>query len=140
MIFAEKPDFCRRVFLTSSVGLLACPALRLLAQPPERRAVVLSREHFDAVNRQRRIVVQYDAWSQLGHDFEEWLDYRFDYIDEPGAQIDSVWWDVTALGNATYPSKVLEQLPQAGKLTRGRSSCGWITRSLPVCASSASIE
>ncbi len=124
----ERPGFGRRAFLRSSAGLLACPALGLPEEPPQRPAVGLSREHQDAVNRPRRIVVQYDAWSQLGHDFAQWLDYRFDYIDEPGSQIDSIWWDITALGNATYPSKVLKQLPQAGLKRWRERGIDWVER------------
>lgn len=78
------------------------------------QTVSLSTKHHDAVNRQRRIVVQYDAWGQLGLDFQQWLNYRFNYIDDPGSPIDSVWWDIMALGYATYSSKVLEAIPQAG--------------------------
>ena len=78
------------------------------------QTVSLSTKHHDAVNRQRRIVVQYDAWGQLGLDFQQWLNYCFNYIDDPGSPIDSVWWDITALGYATYSSKVLEAIPQAG--------------------------
>lgn len=123
-----KTHFNRRAFLASTAGLLTSPAQRMMAQPSERRGVALSRQHHDAVNRRRRIVVQYDAWSQLGHDFEEWLDYRFDYIDEPGSQIDSVWWDLTALAYATYPSKVLEQIPQAGLDRWRKQGIDWVGR------------
>ena len=123
-----RTDFNRRVFLASTAGLLTCPATGLLAKSNGRRAVSLSSEHHDAVNRRRRIVVQYDAWSQLGLNFQQWLDYRFNYIDEPGSQIDSVWWDLTALGYATYPSKVLEQIPQAGLDKWREQGIDWVER------------
>ena len=64
----------------------------------------------------------------MGIDFQQWLDYRFDYIDEPSSQIDSVWWDLTALGNATYPSKVLKPLRQAGLDTWRKQGIDWIKR------------
>ena len=112
--------------MASTVGLLTCPEPEVLAKHSEREAVALSREHHRAVNLPRRIVVQYDAWSQLGGEFRQWLDYRFDYIDEPGSQIDSVWWDLTALGNATYPSKVLKPLRQAGLDTWREQGIDWI--------------
>ena len=70
----------------------------------------LSREHHQAVNRRRRIAVQYDAFHQLGGNFSQWLDYRFSYVDAPGTQIDSIWWDIGAVGEAVYPSKVLQPL------------------------------
>ena len=78
------------------------------------QAVSLSSKHREAVNRRRRIVILYDAWGKLGLDFQQWRDFRFNYIDDPDSQIDSVWWDITALGYATYPSKVLEAMSQAG--------------------------
>jgi len=119
--------FNRRVFLASTTGLLTFPLAGIAAKPSET-AVPLDREHHDVLNRRRRIVVQYDAWSQLGHDFEQWLDYRFDYIDETTSQIDSVWWDLTALGYATYPSKVLEQIPQAGLDKWREQGVDWVAR------------
>jgi len=76
--------------------------------------VVLSPEHHQALNRRRRIVVQYDAHGQLGADFEQWLDFRFNYIDDPDSQIDSVWWDVGAGSWAVYPSEVLPRFEHPG--------------------------
>ncbi len=68
--------------------------------------------HAAAVNRRRRIVIMQDAYGD-GHalqpfsgNFEDWLAYRFDLIDQPGNQIDAVWWDMAAL-DACYPSNVL---------------------------------
>ena len=74
----------------------------------------LSSEHIEAVNRQRRIVVQYDAFSELGTDFQSWLDFRFAYVDEPGSQIDSLWWDLAAGSAAVYPSEVLPRFEHPG--------------------------
>ena len=125
---AATPGFSRRLFLMSTTGLLACPSRILAANPREPKSVSLSSEHHAAVNRRRRIVVQYDAWSQLGLDFQQWLNYRFNYIDEPGSQIDSVWWDITALGNATYPSKVIEAIPQPGLNKWRAQGIDWVAR------------
>ena len=86
------PELSRRTFLAAAGAGLVGPRLAQAAEP-HPRPVALGQKHHEAVNRKRRIAVQYDAWSQLGHDFAEWLDYRFDYIDEPGTQIDSIWWD-----------------------------------------------
>ena len=41
-----------------------------------------------------RITVQYDAHGQLGVPFDEWLDFRFSFIDQPGSQIDAIIWDI----------------------------------------------
>jgi hypothetical protein len=78
--------------------------------PQESGVIQLSKEHHEAVNRRRRIVVQYDAEDHLGIDLKQWLDYRFSYVDEPGSQIDALWWDIGGAGSctATYPSKILE--------------------------------
>jgi hypothetical protein len=72
-------------------------------------SIVLSPSHQDAVNRRRRIIVQYDAADRnmTGMDFKTWLEFRFDYIDESGTQIDSLWWDISLGNDAVYPSKVL---------------------------------
>jgi hypothetical protein len=85
-------------------GVLACPASAISG---DRGAVQLSAEHQRAVNRRRRIVVQYDCHGQMGLDFDRWIDYRFSYADQPGTQIDALWWDLGRLGNVVYPSKLL---------------------------------
>lgn len=126
-MFTTETDVNRRTFLASTTGLLSGTFAGVAAGADET-VVSLDGAHHDALNRERRIVVQYDAWSQLGHDFEQWLDYRFDYIDEPGSQIDSVWWDVTALGYATYPSKVLRQMPQTGLDKWREQGIDWVER------------
>jgi hypothetical protein len=109
----------RRRFLaaTSSVPFaLATGTAR--ADSTGAEPIPLSADHHDTVNRQRRIAVQFDAMSNpggiLGMDIDEWVDYRFNFCDEPGTQIDSVWWDVNALGYAVYPSQVLEPLSLPG--------------------------
>jgi hypothetical protein len=96
------------------VGLSLYLTKRASAVPGGLEAIQLSQEHYDAVNRRRRIVVQYDAFSQLGVDFKQWLDYRFSYADEPGNQIDSFWWDIGAGSWAVYPSKILERFEHPG--------------------------
>ncbi len=126
---ATTPGLDRRTFLASTAaGLFSSPTAGAAAGPQPAEAVPLNRGHHRAVNRRRRIVVQYDAWSKLGHDFPEWLDFRFDYIDEPDSQIDSVWWDLTALANATYPSRVLKPLRQAGLDAWRKQGIDWVGR------------
>jgi hypothetical protein len=73
----------------------------------------LSPEHRRAVNRRRRIVVQYDPQDLFGIDFPKWIDYRFRYLDDPETQIDSVWWDLGRLGQVLYSSKFLDRLETA---------------------------
>ena len=58
-----------------------------VSAPWEESGVIqLSQEHHEAVNRRRRIVVQYDAHEHMGTDLKQWLDYRFSYVDEPGTR------------------------------------------------------
>ena len=73
--------------------------------------IQLSAEHVAAVNRPRRIIVEYDAFDPsqaLAAKFDDWLKFRFDLIDDPASQIDSVWWDFPAGTGASarvnYPS------------------------------------
>jgi hypothetical protein len=75
----------------------------LLAQQGTK-PIRLSAEHDAAVNRRRRMVVQYDAYDTFGVDFDQWLQYRFAYVDDPGSQIDSIWWDIGPLGPGGYPN------------------------------------
>ncbi len=91
-------------------------------------AIVLSREHQEAVNRRRRIVVQYDAFSEFGADFNEWLAYRFNDADAPGTQIDSLWWDIGPLGYAFYPSTVLEPFRHPGLQKWRDQGIDWVGR------------
>lgn len=95
----------RREFLkyAGAVSLGMFGATSVSAEPNESAPFELSDQHRRAVDRQRRIVVQYDAYSALGIDFEKWIDYRFAYADEQGSQIDSLWWDIGPLGPAVYP-------------------------------------
>ncbi len=68
--------------------------------------------------RHRRIVLQYDAddvlwkyWNlQRGRkaSFERFRDALFSYADEPGSQIDAIWWDIGGSPfGSPYPSKIL---------------------------------
>jgi len=110
----DQSPVVRRRFLktvaASLGGLLAGP---VSAGDSADEVFELSTQHREAVNRRRRIVVQYDAQELYGIDFATWLDFRFRYLDEPGTQIDSVWWDVGRLGQVLYPSKFLDQLENA---------------------------
>jgi len=92
--------------------------------------IQLSKKHHDAVNRRRRIVVQYDAHSDLGVDFDEWIAYRFHYVDEPGSQIDSIWWDIGAGRWAVYPSEILERFEHPGLLRWWGQGIDWVQRLL----------
>ena len=107
----------RRQFLASSAGALVASGAStdsFAAESP----IELPSGHQNAVaRRKRRIVIQHDVhWVMLnyaklhpdgGAAFAPFRDAVFSYVDEPGSQIDAIWWDIG--GNATgavYPSKV----------------------------------
>ena len=100
-----------------------------------QRPIQLSREHHEAVDRRRRIVVQYDAHNEtLGSDLQQWLAYRFNYIDEPGSQIDSVWWDIGFGGSsAVWPSKVRPQVSHAGLQKWWDQGIDWVAVLVQEC-------
>ena len=57
---------------------------------------------------------QYDCHGQIGLDFDKWIKYRFSYADQPGTQIDALWWDLGRLGNVVYPSQLLNSFDAHG--------------------------
>jgi len=81
-----------------------------LEEPPAAASVIrLPKEHRKAVDRRRRIAVNYDVDYPLSPDLDtkKWIDCRFDFADRPGSQIDSLWWCIDE-GNLAYrPSRVL---------------------------------
>jgi hypothetical protein len=105
----------RRSFLKASAGALAASMGGTTAAVAGEPTIELPADHRQALQRRRcRIVVQYDCQTEFGLDFDSWLTYRFAYADEPGTQIDALWWDMGRLGNVFYPSRVLNQLKNAG--------------------------
>ena len=100
----QSHQWSRRAFLGRSVaGISVGPFVNRL-QAQAEPVIELNEAHRAAVNRRRRITVQYDGYNGLGKDWQDWLDYRFRWIDEPGVQIDSVWWDIQPLLKNRYPT------------------------------------
>jgi hypothetical protein len=106
----------RRKFIEASAGaILSATQLRTVAAGAP--AMELPTDHCNAVQRRRRrIVVQCDAndvmWSYWklhrdgGASFDRLRDALFSYPDEPGSQIDAIWWDIGGSPLASsYPSK-----------------------------------
>lgn len=104
----------------SSPGSDAEPALEL---PAEHRAL-LSR-------RRSRIVIQHDVhWVMLRYGklhpdgrapFAPFRDAVFSYVDEPGSQIDAIWWDIG--GNATgavFPSRAAPAVSESALVSQWR--------------------
>ena len=91
-----------------------------LAAVSTAEPIRLSEAHQKAVNRRRRIAVNFDVGypaNLFGIDVNEWVDFRFAYADQPGSQIDSLWWCLDEGNLAYYPSDVLPvtQCPQMRK-------------------------
>ena len=94
----------------NSAGQQKSQALESSATVAMAAPVHLSEEHRKAVNRRRRIAVNHDVGYPahlFGIDVKKWVAFRFSFPDEPGSQIDSLWWCLDEGNLAFYPSKVL---------------------------------
>ncbi|MBI2298587.1 MAG: family 10 glycosylhydrolase [Armatimonadetes bacterium] len=93
---------------------------------PARQALA----HRRTAERSRRIIVQYDAHgselSPLTQAPAEWLAHGFRYIDEPGTQIDSIWWDCGYGNYAAYPSRILPPSPHPAIRQWLRDGIDWL--------------
>ena len=72
----------------------------------------LSAAHIDAINRRRRVIVNFDVISADGERFatkeiERLVEWKFMFADEPGTYIDSIYWSWGEGHQAPYPSEVL---------------------------------
>lgn len=107
------------VLILSTFGLLDvphCDAWEDSSTLSESSApVTLSPEHIKAVNRRRRIIVNYDINSGQPHvfgiDIDKWAKFRFAYADQPGCQIDTMFFCIDGGNLAHYPSKVIPVSP-----------------------------
>jgi hypothetical protein len=112
----------------SSTMLLA---RSLGASETGHNAIELTQAHLTAVNRRRRIVVQddpsnFDPEELYGMNFEEWIRYRFAYADQPGSQIDSIWWDLENGDQAVYRSKLLPRFEHPGMRKWWDQGIDWV--------------
>ena len=75
----------------------------------------LSQAHLAAVNRRRRVIVNFDTnfgspsvvCPLAGMDIERLVKGYFSMIDEEGVQMDSIWWCWLDGNYANYPSQIL---------------------------------
>ena len=92
----------------------------------------LSAEHREAAERRRRIIVEYDAFDpgeMLGGDFDQWLEFRFHLVDQPGSQIDSIMWELhPSSDRASYPSDVLPYPHLTSLETWHQQGIDWLER------------
>ena len=77
-----------------------------------------SEAHIAAVNRERRIVVNFDAMHAdrgFAHaDVDALVKLKFDFIDTPGVQIYSVFWNWNEGNTSSFPSSVIPSFNEAG--------------------------
>jgi hypothetical protein len=81
--------------------------------------IALSPEHLEAVNRKRRVAVNFDAITADGarfatKDVQELVAWKLMFADEAGSHIDSVWWSWGEGNQAPYPSKILPGYDTSG--------------------------
>jgi len=97
----------------------------------------LSPDHQRAVARRRRIIVQYDALGSeltpLKMDLDDWLACGFQYFDQPGSQVDSIWWDCAYGNDALYPSRVLPPCPHPRAQEWLKKGVDWIAIAIGQC-------
>ena len=71
----------------------------------------LSAQHIAAIERERRVVVNFDAFPAVmklpSINIEQMKEALFEFIDDPETRIDSVWWCFTEGNEAYWPSKIL---------------------------------
>ena len=75
-------------------------------------------DHQAAIDRRRRIIAQYDP-TVLGLsktiDVQAWQAFGFQYFDQPGSQVDAIWWDCDVLPGQIYSTGLL---PSEGPLAK----------------------
>ncbi|PKO23888.1 MAG: hypothetical protein CVU38_01705 [Chloroflexi bacterium HGW-Chloroflexi-1] len=74
--------------------------------------IVLSRQHIEALNRRRRVIVNLDTnWGLPGvedHDAQDIIDFNMEFfMGLEGSQVDSIWWAWGEMNYGPWPSKIL---------------------------------
>ena len=71
----------------------------------------LSPDHVAAIERDRRVVVNFDVFPSMMQlpsiNVDHMKTVLFEFIDDPRTRIDSVWWNFTEGNEAYWPSKIL---------------------------------
>ena len=85
--------------------------------PSSSQRFELSPAHIDAINRRRRVVVNFDVllveplkYESVGAIDED----RFTFIDDPHTCMDSIWWNWCEGNIVPYPSKILPRYNEPG--------------------------
>jgi hypothetical protein len=128
----------RRRFLETSAAAAVLAGTPLRAAEADASPIELPADHRQAVERRRRrIVIQHDVhhvmlrYAKLhpngGARFDRFRDAVFSYVDEPGSQIDAIWWDIAgAAPSAVYPSRVLAPVDDPLLVEWLRGGIDWV--------------
>ena len=75
--------------------------------------IELSAAHLDAINRRRRVVFNFDVTAAINsryeqfNDLDSFIDDLFTFADEPGSQVDAIWWNWGEGNQSPYPSSLM---------------------------------
>ena len=76
-------------------------------------AFEISDAHAEAVQRPRRLVLNFDALlvdpDAYAGGVDEIVSRRFTFIDDPGIRVDSIWWNWCGGNVAPYPRRFLRR-------------------------------
>lgn len=96
--------------LAAGVTMLSVTLALLVMQSHSEAASSLSAEHIAAINRPRRVVVNFDVIHgdpSFTRDIQDLLSHRFTFTDKEGVQIDSIWWNWGEGHQAPHPSEIM---------------------------------
>ncbi|MBI82770.1 MAG: hypothetical protein CMJ81_06215 [Planctomycetaceae bacterium] len=107
----EEPQLKLSASAATALVILSFITLTVWEDSACAAAVELSPQHLDAVNRRRRVVVNFDAihgdrnFTNIHPD--ELVKLSLTFADDAGSHIDSIWWNWGEGHQAPYPSKLL---------------------------------
>ncbi len=113
---ARRERLMRLAVIVAILLILSAQAVAVGAAEPGSRK--LTKAHIAAIDRQRRVIVNYDNgavfWGNqsvenppVETDIQKYATRCFSIIDDRASQVDSVWWDWSNGNVVAYPSKVL---------------------------------
>jgi len=96
------------IFLSLIISSVFCPQL---SRSSELKPINLSKNHIQAVELDRQIIINFDTISGDsrfgGQDPTDLVKWKFHVIDEEDVQIDSVWWGWGEGNQSPWPSKTM---------------------------------
>lgn len=90
---------------------------------------ILPKTHLEKLNKSRRIVAYFDINAGQDHIFgikvKKWVDFRFNFVDEPDNQIDSIYFGLDGGNISYYPSEILP-------LTKSKGINKWLNSGIDI--------